>query len=156
MGLRLKYEFSTTLISLVNMCGELIEKKLDDILIGPYVGMSFPDKPLCEPTPDEIDRAIRERDFDKRGYQKHAEELVKEWNGNGVTPQEYNRREQQYHARRIAYFVANDWQDAPILKQDGRSVHEGLHRIKAAKHRGDRTIKVQILCEDPSECPNDR
>ena len=87
------------------MCGELIEKKLDDIVIGPYVRLFFPEKPLCEPTPDEINRAIREWDFDKRGYQEHAQELVKESNGNGVTPEEYNPHAQQYHTQRIAYLI---------------------------------------------------
>jgi ParB-like chromosome segregation protein Spo0J len=40
------------------------------------------------------------------------------------------------------------WRDAPILKKDGRSVHDGLHRLKAAKHLGMKTIKVQIMLED--------
>jgi hypothetical protein len=132
------------------MCGELIEKKLDEILIGPYVGLSFPDKPLCEPTRHEIDRAIRERDFEKRSYQNP--EIFDEWNRGGPTPKEYNRREQQYPARRIADLVVNGWREPPILHKDGRSVHDGLHRIKAARHRGDKTIKVQILCENPSGC----
>src|SRR5437868_6465638 len=130
------------------MCGELIEKNIDDILIGPYVGTSFPDKPSCEPTREQIDRAIREKDFDKRGYQEHIKELTEEWNRDGATPQEYNQREQNYHARRIAHFAAHGWRDAPILKKDGRSVDEGLHRLKAAKHLGKKTIKVQIICAD--------
>jgi hypothetical protein len=129
------------------MCGELIEKNIDDILIGPYVGVSFPDKPLCEPTPEQIDRAIRDRDFDKRGYQEHLKELTDEWNRGGADPREYNRREQQYHARRIADLAANGWRDAPTLKKDGRSVDDGLHRLKAAKHLKMKTIKVQIMCE---------
>ena len=107
-----------------------MDKKLDKILIGPHVGLSFPDKPLCEPTPEEIDLAIRERTSDKRGYQEHTQELFDEWNRGGVSPQGYNRREQQYHARRIADFVVNGWLDAPILKKDGRSVRDGLHRLK--------------------------
>jgi len=135
-----------------NMCGELIEKKLDDIMIGPYVGVSFPNKPPCEPTPEQIDRAIREKDFDKRGYQEYVKELTDEWNRGGATSQEYNQREQEYHARRIADFAANGWQDAPILKKDGRPVHEGLHRLKAAKHLGKKTVKVQIMCEDVRDC----
>src|SRR6266850_2841543 len=127
------------------MCGELIEKNIDDILIGPYVGISFPERPSCEPTREQIDRAIRDKDFDKRGYQKHRKELTDEWNRGGATPQEYNQREQKYHARRIAGFTANGWRDAPILKKDARSVHDGLHRVKAAKHLGRKTIKVQIM-----------
>jgi hypothetical protein len=132
------------------MCGELIEKNIDDILIGPYVGMSFGDKPLCEPTHEEIDRAIHAKQFDKRGYQKHINELRDEWNRDNATPQKYNQRERDYHKRRIADLAANGWDDPPVLKKDGRSVHDGLHRIKAAKHRGDTTIKVQILCEHGS------
>jgi hypothetical protein len=130
------------------MCGELIEKNIDEIVIGPYVGVSFAGKPSCEPTHEQIDRAIREKDFDERGYQENMNELIDEWNRDGASPDEYNQRERDYHARRIAYFVENGWHDAPILKKDGRSIDGGLHRIKAAKHRGDKTIKVRIMCED--------
>src|SRR2546423_1738775 len=125
------------------MCDELIEKKLYEILITDYHGLSFPDRPSCEPSPEQIERAIQAKDFDKRGYQECLQELVDEWNRGGPTPEEYNRREQQYHARRIANFAANKWDHPPVLKKDG-SVVDGLHRIKAARHLGDKTIKVQI------------
>jgi hypothetical protein len=45
-------DFSKTSDTKWNMCGELIEKKLDDIIIGSYIGVSFPDKPSCDPTPE--------------------------------------------------------------------------------------------------------
>jgi hypothetical protein len=130
------------------MSGELVEKNIDEILIGRYVGESFSNKPSCEPTREQIDEAIRKKDFDKRGYQENIGELTAEWNRGGATPEEYTQREQEYHARRIAAFAANDWRDPPTLKKDGRSVHDGLHRLKAAKHRGMKTVKVLIMCAD--------
>jgi hypothetical protein len=130
------------------MCGELMEKNIDEILIGPYVGLSFPDKPLCEPTREQIDQAIQQKDFEQRQYQEDIKELIDEWNRGDADPVEYNRREQQYHARKIAGFAANGWQEPPVLKKDGRSVHDGLHRLKAAKHLGMRTLKVRILSDD--------
>jgi hypothetical protein len=123
-----------------------------DILIGTYVGESFPNRPSCEPTSGQIDRAIREKDFDKRRYQEHIKELAEEWNRGDATSQEYNHREQDYHARRIADFAANGWRDAPTLKMDGRSVDDGLHRLKAAKHLGKKTVKVRIMCPDAAGC----
>jgi hypothetical protein len=127
------------------MC-ELVEKRVDEILIENYVGMSFSNRPSCEPTREEIDRAIRDKDFDTRGYQKHINELRDEWNRDNSTPQQYNQREQEYHARHIADFAANGWDNPPVLKNDGRSVHGGLHRIKAAKHRGNMAITVWVMC----------
>jgi hypothetical protein len=50
------------------MCGELVEKNIDDNPDGRYAGESFPNKPSCEPTREQIDEAIRKKDFDKRGY----------------------------------------------------------------------------------------
>jgi hypothetical protein len=134
------------------MCGELTEKKIDEIEIGPYVGVSHPSKPLCEPSFEQIERAIRDEDFDERGYQEHLEELVAEWNKDCPDFWEYNRHEQQYHARRIAHLAVNGWSDDDpiILKKDGRSVHDGLHRLKAAKHLGKRTVKVRI-CPDAAQ-----
>jgi hypothetical protein len=110
--------------------------------------MSFPDKPPCEPTREQIERAIRVTDFDERGYQEHKKKLIDEWNRGDATPQQYNQREQEYHARRIANFAVNGWRGPPILKKDGCSVQDGLHRLKAARHRGQKTIRVRIMCDD--------
>ena len=126
-----------------------MQKKLSEILIGPYVGLSFSDKPLCEPSNEEIARAVRENRLEERGYQKHIQQLVAEWNrlSNG-NPKLYNDYERQYHAQRIAFFVVKGWGNDPIvLRKDGRSMHEGLHRVKAAKYVGLETIDVVIRAD---------
>ena len=123
-----------------------MKKKISEILIGPYVGLSFPEKPLCEPSHDEIAKAVGEKRLDQREYQKNIEELAAEWNrlSNG-DPKLYNDYERKYHAERIAFFVVNGWgDDAIVLKKDGCSVHDGLHRLKAAKHMGWETVDVVV------------
>jgi hypothetical protein len=126
-----------------------MQKKISEILIGPYVGLSRPDHPPCEPSAEEIERAVREKDREERGYQEHREELTAEWNKLRSSFEEYNDHERRYHARRIAFFVVNGWSNDPIvLQKDARSVHDGLHRLKAAKHMGLETVEVMIR-DDP-------
>ena len=123
--------------------------KLSEILIGGYAGVSHPEHPSCDPSEEEIEKAVRENNLETRGYQEHCKQLVAEWNQQSHNFDEYNARERQYHAQRIAFFVVNSWDNHPIiLKKDGRSIHDGLHRAKAAKHRRMKTVPVRI-CDDP-------
>lgn len=102
-----------------------------------------------EPSKDEIERAVREKDFDERGFQRDLPELNAEWNKANSSVEEYCDRMRQYHARRIACFVVNKWNDPILLKADGRTVREGTHRLKAAIHLGMETVEVEIT-DDPA------
>ena len=95
----------------------------------------------CEPSTEEIQKAVREKDVEKREFQKDLPELIAEWQQLSG-PERYNQI-RKYHARRIAFFVLNGWDDHPIiLKQDGREVEEGSHRLRAAIHLGMDTVEV--------------
>ena len=94
----------------------------------------------CEPSTEEIEKAVREKDLEKRQFQKDLSELIPEWEPMGT--ERYNLI-RKYHALRIAFFVVNRWDNYPIvLKQDGREVDEGSHRLRAALHLGMDTVEV--------------
>ena len=110
-----------------------MRKRVADILNVHYVEVCGEQVCACEPSPDEIERDVRENNLENRGFQTHLEELMREWN-NADTFEGYCERVKGYHSRRIAFFVKNGWSDQIILKSDGCTVHEGLHRLKAATY----------------------
>ena len=95
----------------------------------------------CEPSRTEITKAIEQREFEDREFQKDINSLISEWDRGGISPEESNRLATQYHARRIAYFVVNGWNKPIVLYEDG-TLKDGLHRIKAAQFKGMDTIDV--------------
>jgi hypothetical protein len=110
-----------------------MRKRVAEIINTPYVDSWGESTCLCEPTKDEIERAVREDDIEKRGYQTHLTELVNEWNNKARSFQEYCQHVRGYHAKRVAFFVKKKWADDPIvLNKDGCTIREGLHRLKAA------------------------
>ena len=98
---------------------------------------------LCEPSRDEIARAVAEKKLDVRRYQEDLELLKSEWT-QAATFQEYCQMVKEYHTRRIAYFVVNGWSDRILLDQDAQTMIDGLHRLKAAQYLGMQTIKADI------------
>jgi hypothetical protein len=102
----------------------------------------------CEPSKAEIESAVGEKDLEKRGFQEHLRELTTEWN-KGSNFEEYCDCARKYHARRIAFFVVNRWDDPIMLNKDKHTVSEGLHRLKAAIYLHMETVEVEI-CDGPA------
>jgi hypothetical protein len=101
--------------------GRCMRRKVSEIFSNPY----GQDAVCCEPSRNEIERAVRENNLPKRGFQEQLDELKAEWERSG---DERYYQIRMYHARRIAFFVRN-WDDSPIiLKKD---MSEGSHRIRA-------------------------
>jgi len=116
-----------------------MRKKISEIFSRPY----GQDGVSCEPSSEEIEKAVRERDFEKRAFQTDLLELISEWE-QVSGPARYNSI-REYHARRIAFFVENGWDNYPIvLKEDGREVAEGSHRLRAAIHLQMATVEVRM------------
>jgi hypothetical protein len=115
-----------------------MQKKIYEIFSLPY----GQDNVCCEPSKEEIQKAVDEKNFETRGFQEHEHELRAEWE-QVDGPERYDRI-RNYHARRIAFFVLNEWDKYPIiLKKDGREVSEGSHRLRAAIHLGMESVAVQ-------------
>src|SRR5262245_54533553 len=105
----------------------LVKKKISEIFSARY----GQDNVCCEPSPEEIKRAVLEKDVDKREFQKDLPELLAEW--EQVSGPERYSHIRKYHARRTAFFVLNRWDNYPIvLKQDSHKLAEGSHRLRAA------------------------
>jgi hypothetical protein len=97
-----------------------------------------------EPSPEDIQLAIKENQFEERAYQTDLEELKTEWRAKAKTRQECDDLVKTYHARRIARFVVHGWTDPIALTADGR-MNDGLHRLKAANFKGMDEVEVTIL-----------
>lgn len=97
------------------------------------------------PTPEEIQKAIDNGQFEARGIQSHRDELDREWwvkaNGN---LDEIAKLQREFNARRIAHFVVNGWPDALRVERSGK-MHDGTHRLRAAIHKGLKTVSVEIV-----------
>jgi hypothetical protein len=98
---------------------------------------------LCEPTREDIQLAINNKEHEQRGFQSHLNELEAEWGKNVKNGQEWNERIRVYHTRRIAHFIVHGWIDPIILNADG-TMKDGLHRLKAAIFMGKDEIDVII------------
>ena len=88
-----------------------LKKKVSEIYNTPY-GQNCVS---CEPSKEEIERAVREQNPEKRGFQDDLSELIAEW--EKVSRSEYYDHIRQYHARRIAFFVENKWHDPIALNK---------------------------------------
>ena len=117
-----------------------MNRKINEIHNVPYGAYDI----SCEPTKDEIERAIQENDLESRPFKSYEIELNDEWNKNARSINEYCALQQQYHTRRIAFFVVNGWSDPILLNEDGCRIEDGLHRFKAAIFKGTDSICVKI------------
>ena len=70
----------------------------------------------CEPSTEEIERAVRENNLEHRGFQGDLPELQQEWS-KASSPEEWYDKVRKYHARRIAFFVVNNWKRPIILNK---------------------------------------
>ena len=101
----------------------------------------------ADPSNEDIALAVKNKEFENRGFQSHLKELQAEWEAGTPSHEEYGKRVKTYHARRIAYWVEYGWKGDPIeLKPDG-SMSDGLHRWRAAKFLRLETIEVKIVGE---------
>ena len=122
-------------------------RRIADIPFVPYAnwdanGVQIP----CEPSPEDIQRAIDDKQFEQRGFQTHHDELKAEWEKNVTSAGEWNERVRAYHTRRIAHFVVQGWSDPIILNANG-TMKDGLHRFKAAIFMGKDEVEVTISDE---------
>jgi hypothetical protein len=96
------------------------------------------------PTKAEIQEAIDRKELEARSIQGDRAALDAEWfaqsNGN---VEKIAQLQKKYNARRIAYLHENNWPD-PIRAEANGKMHDGTHRLRAAIHRGDKTILVAI------------
>ena len=86
----------------------------------------------CEPAKCEIARAIQTNNLEARSFQEDIDELNAEWNKEAKSENEYFELQKKYHAQRVAYLVVNKWSDPILLRKDGATISDGLHRLKAA------------------------
>jgi len=101
----------------------------------------------CEPTNEEIEKAIRENNHETRSFQDDIDELNDEWNKNASNEVDYLALQKKYHSQRIAFFVVNGWHDPIVLYRDGCTIKDGLHRFKAARYLSMDIIDV-IVTDD--------
>jgi predicted acyl esterase len=88
-----------------------------------------PGQHLLEPSKEEIQKAVDEKNLETREFQEHEHELRAEWE-QVSGPERYDRI-RKYHARRVAFFVVNGWDNYPIvLKEDGREVSEVRRHVR--------------------------
>src|SRR6266404_3066244 len=96
-----------------------MKKKVTEIANAHYVETNREERVGCEPSKEEIERAVHKKHLEKRGFQDHRRELIAEWNEGGSF-EEYCDRARKYHARRIAFFVVNRWNHPIVLNKDKR------------------------------------
>jgi hypothetical protein len=122
-----------------------MEKIIDELKAGDWVEDHGENKVSVEPSPEEIEKAIAEDNLEMRGFQNDCKEITAEWNREaGNSFEEYCRLRRQYHARRIAYFIVHEWKDPIVLHDDKHGIKDGLHRLKATKHKGMKTICFRV------------
>jgi hypothetical protein len=123
-----------------------MKKNVDEIHAGPWVEDHGENKFSVEPSREDIEKAIAENIFETRGFQENITALTEEWNAEARGNfDEYLCLRRRYHARRIAHFVVHPSSDPIILDKRTGGVKEGLHRLKAAKHKGAKTICVRFV-----------
>ena len=120
---------------------KIVKKKITEIKNVLYAVYNI----SCEPTKEEIEKAVREKDFEVRAFQKDLAELNTEWNKNAENrKEEYCLQQRRFHIRRIAYFVLYGWKEPILLCEDGCTVLDGLHRLKAAIHLSLEEVEVIV------------
>jgi hypothetical protein len=122
----------------------MMKKKVAEIINDSYGEYNV----SCEPSNEEIEKAIREEDFETGAFQDDLDKLKAEWE-KARNFQEYCDSVKKYHIRRIAFFVVNKWKDPIVLNKDECTVKDGLHRLKAAIYSGMETVDVIMLSDPP-------
>ena len=112
-----------------------MQKKISEIVNTPY----GQDNVSCEPSKQDIQKAIDDKDLETRGFQ-NPEVEAEYWALNVPERYEWIKK---YHAKRIAFYVVNGWQDRIVLNEDKKTIKDGLHRLKAAIFLGWGTVKIE-------------
>lgn len=123
--------------------GARIMKRVTEIPEATYGARHEGKLYLFNPTAEDIQRCIDQKEFEDRGYQSHKEELEVEWARDCVSLEEYCVRQRSYHARRIATFVVHGWTEPITLATNGDMI-DGTHRLKAALFKSQKEVEVQI------------
>ncbi|MGD0843560.1 MAG: hypothetical protein ABSA06_04230 [Geobacteraceae bacterium] len=118
----------------------ILKKRVEEILNTDYAQYNI----SSEPSRIDIESAISRCESESRGFQEQLQELNDEWNASASSIQQYCDRMRLYHAQRIAFFVTHGWTDPIELHTDGRTVKDGLHRLKAARYMQLVTVDVTI------------
>jgi hypothetical protein len=115
---------------------------VNDIVNTPYGENAV----SCEPSPQDISDAIERGELEERAYQRDIDDLTAEWRRESKdNALEWYRLVKTYHARRIAFFVIRGWQESIVLRADGQTIQEGLHRFKAALYLGMREVETTLV-----------
>lgn len=112
-----------------------MKKKVADITQVIYFDKTYSESRICNPTDEEIKQCVLNKEFEERSFQGDLKELKDEWNNN-ADYDTYCCRQRIYHARRIAYFVHFGGIGVITLYNDGKTVLDGGHRLRAAKFNG--------------------
>lgn len=100
----------------------------------------------CDPSDEDVQRALDEGQLEERDYQADVEELKSEWysaSKGGRDSDEWVRQVKGYHARRVAFFVENGWDDPITITSDGQ-IRDGSHRLRAAIFKGRGEVDVVV------------
>jgi hypothetical protein len=100
----------------------------------------------CEPSDEDIAKAVQARDFEPRVFQDPAVET------EPMSEQNLEQRYaliKQYHARRIAYLAEYKWNDPLVLFDNGSWIKDGSHRLRAAQYLGMEEIDC-VFCTQKS------
>lgn len=96
----------------------------------------------CEPTVEDIRKALREGRLEPRHYQDPS--LVPEWEAAARSTENWGLLVRHYHASRIAYLVTNQSKEPITIRSDG-FILDGNHRVRAAIFCGQLEIEVIVL-----------
>jgi len=102
------------------------------------------DNVSCEPSSDDIRHAIEICELESRGFQEDLPTLQTEWNQMARNFDQFCQLVKAYHARRIAFFVVHGWNEPIMLRSDGCTIKDGLHRFKAAIYKCIPDVEIAI------------
>lgn len=103
----------------------------------------------CEPTNDEIRKAIQEKDFERRSFQGDILELDAEWKKRAEVENEYYYWQRRFHVKKVACLVSEGWEDPILLYKDEFTILDGSHRLKAAIYLGHEEVEVIVTDAPP-------
>jgi hypothetical protein len=127
---------------------EVTKKRIDQIKRKRRYGFRVNGRIFyAEPTPEDVAEAIRNREFETRGLQQHAQQLQQEWEQH-VAVEDRQTAVRRYHARRMAFLWVNGWSEEDVIKVCVCDVLEdGAHRLLAAKYNNATTADcVTVMC----------
>ena len=93
---------------------------------------------------EEIENAIRKKDFEKRSFQGDLDGFNNDWSKGAKDFGEYAERQRISNIKIIANFVNENWREPILLCRDGNTILDGGHRHLAAKHSGKEEIDVIV------------